>query len=525
MELLERTQRRTVHRPNWPRAAAVELQSGDDKGDRKMARKSTGRPATAAGSTVAVWEQDPGDGDSPDGGQLVSVPAPDLAAGPLALAIQEQAPPPQVYQKGTPQFRYWAAAAAGRRGADFWSGILPRGTNWHSTVGTELTLRLDEGEDINAFYDRTGLSFFHATVANRTVFSGESPDVLCHEMGHAILDSIRPQLWNVANFEVPAFHESFGDMSAILTALQVPSLRAEVLADTSGTLYRNSRLSRLAEQLGWAIRQDHPTDVEPDSLRNAVNSLAYQDPTRLPRFAPASSLSREPHSLSRVFTAGFFEGMGGMLKVIAGARMPTEADLLQASQDIATILITAIVQTPVVTAYFSQVAAHMVAVAAAQPGNRYGDALKSAFVRHGILSLQSAVMITAARATEAGVAATLTAIAAPDEMPMTPISVADAGLQIDTILVQVASDAPRFEASGAAPDSSGPIITPAPDEAAKAFVDDLLHRGHLELGEYGIEQMAVYHPTASKTHVLAKEGNNVCLYRSRIDCGLGSGKG
>jgi len=55
--------------------------------------------------------------------------------------------------------------------------------------------------------------------------SGESPDVVCHELGHALLDSFKPQLFDAASMEVAAFHESFGDMSALLSALQLPSVR------------------------------------------------------------------------------------------------------------------------------------------------------------------------------------------------------------------------------------------------------------------------------------------------------------
>ena len=63
-----------------------------------------------------------------------------------------------------------------------------------------------------------------------------------------------------------------------------------VIAETGGKLYRSTRLSRLAEQLGWAIRQRQPGDVETDCLRNAVNSFFYQDPQALPPKAPASHL-------------------------------------------------------------------------------------------------------------------------------------------------------------------------------------------------------------------------------------------
>ena len=121
------------------------------------------------------------------------------------------------------------------------------------------------------------------------MFSGESPDVVAHELGHAVLDSLKPALFELASIEAAAFHESFGDMSAILTALQLPSVRQAVLEETDGNLRRNSSVSRVAEQLGFAIRQRNPAAVDRDSLRNAANSFVYVDPLTLPSSGPATS--------------------------------------------------------------------------------------------------------------------------------------------------------------------------------------------------------------------------------------------
>ena len=117
---------------------------------------------------------------------------------------------------------YWTAAEAVRRGGDFWAskGI----TKWKSSVGSILPVGLDEGDDLNAFYDRSELAFFHASVGGKMIYSAESPDVVCHELGHACLDAHCPALWNAHYIEVGSFHESFGDMSAILSALQLPSV-------------------------------------------------------------------------------------------------------------------------------------------------------------------------------------------------------------------------------------------------------------------------------------------------------------
>ena len=133
---------------------------------------------------------------------------------------------------------------------------------------------LDAGEDFNAYYDRNGLSFFHGAYGPGMVYSGESPDILCHELGHAVLDAIKPELWGAASHEAAAFHKSFGDISSILSALQLDGFRDAVLNETQGRLYRNSRLSRLAEQLGNAIRAEFPDFVDRDLLRNAVNSFS-----------------------------------------------------------------------------------------------------------------------------------------------------------------------------------------------------------------------------------------------------------
>src|SRR5271157_3261152 len=247
-------------------------------------RKSLADSDPNASNAVAGWELDPEDA------VLVDRPVPDLNKTPLAFSFNRDQPEPRVYKPGTPEFRYWTAAEALRRGADFWVQFVPT-REWQ--MGPTLNVILDEGEDLNAFYDRQALNFFHGAGEGGVVFSGESPDIVCHEMGHAILDSIKPQLWDVAAPEPPAFHEAFADVSAILSALQLQSLRVSILKDTQGRLSRNSRLSRLAEQLGTAIRLQQPDAVDPDCLRNAVNSFVYQDPSTLPQSAPASQLSSE----------------------------------------------------------------------------------------------------------------------------------------------------------------------------------------------------------------------------------------
>src|SRR5713226_4517877 len=297
---------------------------------KRVATQASKAAAGASKPTVSTWEDDPGDPHLQPPLVPISVAVPNQAAQPLPFRISGPTPPPKIYQPGTANFRFYAAASALRRTADFWGSIVPQGTRWE--VGARLPVVLDDGVDLNAFYTRggfgeaPGLHFFHQSVAGRTFFSGESPDVACHEMGHAVLDAVRPQLFDAQTIEAAAFHESFGDMSAILSALQVPSFRQAVFNATQGTLNRASRLSRLAEQLGAAIGVDHPDAVDRDCLRNAVNSFFYRDPQTLPPSAPASTLSSEPHSFSRIFTGAFLDILAGILKVLG---TPTTVDNME----------------------------------------------------------------------------------------------------------------------------------------------------------------------------------------------------
>ena len=206
-------------------------------------RRGTAKRASPA--TISAWQDDPASGLD-----VISRPVPDLSKGPLKYRIKGAAVPPGVYAKGTPQFRYWTAAEALRRGGDFWSPLLGV-AQWQPGRGAGR--KPGQGRRSERVLRSNRAGFFHQTLGQVTYYSGESPDVVCHEMGHACLDAHRPELFDAPFIEAGAFHESFGDMSAILSALQLPSVRAAVLAGVKG--YKSTQLSRCAEQLGEAIRQ------------------------------------------------------------------------------------------------------------------------------------------------------------------------------------------------------------------------------------------------------------------------------
>ncbi|MER6982860.1 hypothetical protein [Streptomyces carpinensis] len=466
--------------------------------------------------TVLVYEDDPG--YPPQVNVPVPHPVPQLDTQPFPTAIAEAAPQPDSAGPGTEAFRYWVAADALSRASQTWGPLVPAGTQWHPTVGRALTAHLNAGDDLNAFYDRRGLWFFRRTVAGVTVAACESNEVVEHETGHAILDALRPQLFNAASAETAALHEAFGDISALLSSLRLESLRIAVLAETQGDLELSSRVSRMAEQLGWAIRQGHPTAVDRDCLRNLSNSFFYRDPVELSPNGPANMLCSEPHSFSRVFSGAF-------LKIVAGIfrqqDLQDQAGLAAAADIAGQLLVDAVVSAPVVSAYYAQVAGHMIAADQRRNGGKYGQSLRSAFIRHGILSLEAAVSITEPEVARRGAGMAEAQPGGGDEEGLTAVTIHGATYGVtQPLTLSAPAQERRFGIAGS--DPAGGSLRPAdPERVATSYLEDLFRRGRVDVPEEHRTDAAFVddNPSRLKTHQITRSstGEGLTLVRRCFD--------
>jgi hypothetical protein len=373
------------------------------------------------------------------------------------------------------------------------------------------------------------------------IYSCESPDVVCHELGHAILDALRPQLFNVANIETAAFHEAFGDMSAILCALQIPEMRDTIIRETGGRLNTNSRFSRLAEQLGWGLRQMAPEIVDRDCLRNAANRFFYKRPDLLPPVADAGMLSSEEHSFSRVFTGAFLDALARMFS--AGPAQDAAA-LVTLSRNMGQLLIDAVHGAPVTAAYFNQVAAAMIQADQARFAGLYKAQLTGAFLEHGILSVDSSLQLAAAPvpAPVSFAASAAAAAGGPGasvlysyhdrqdddahqlglgetpELPLRPLSLGN-GLSLE---VHSPEDQPRFAVASAAfgPNHDDPAM--GEDAATRSFVVGLIQRQQVDLAGANKYVTGAGRKHAGRTtHELVSEGGKNVLKRRYFACCCG----
>ena len=514
--------------------------------------------AAGSGSQILIWEDDPfltavGTG-TPVAAQAIADDIPNNTQALLKTQITGAHPPVGKYSTKTPEFRFWNAQATLARTINFWGQVLPAGTQWSADT-SPLSVGLDVGRDFNAFYSRDGgLNFFHGVV-NRvsppiTVFSGESPHIVSHETGHAILDALKPELFQTMSSEVAAFHESFADVSSILTALQLKSLRDQVLHQTGGRLNSNSRLSQLARQLGWAIRvQVSASSVDVDSLRNAANRFFYRNPSTLPPNAPASSLSSEVHSFSRVFTGAFLDVLAGMFQIGPATGQPTTGDSLKAiARDAGRLLVEGIRLAAVVPGFYGQVAAGMIQADAVLNRGRYRSALTSAFIRRGILGAATAVaLVRELQGAKESVAFGVTGFTESREtltiendnegyrqsgrsapnLQLSPITT-KFGL---TIYGSLPAESKRFPTASATLVAGGEQ-TRSPEEEAQEFLEDLIQAGHVShdrissnrsLVQASMVAFASPETGINKTHYLIEEGDKLILRRHHFDCRLCGG--
>ena len=313
---------------------------------------------------IRVFLNDPaGQGEAP----VPSIPPLDTERSPWGFRVEGSPPAPAEYPPDTPEFLHWQMAAALERSRALWARLLPEAGEW--VPGLVLPAFPIAGEGLNAFYDRRALRFFRGEnpATGQVVHAGDSPDIVAHEGGHAVLDAVRPDLWDAPHFEAAAFHEAFGDLASILVAFDEPALVRAVLGETRGELARSNLVSRVAEELGAAAHARYGPGVAlPDALRDAVNTFAYSDPTGLPTSAPPESLSAEPHSFCRVLTGACWDVLVALYTAAGGGEgIPSgdEGALARAAHQTGLLFTEAALRAPVGADFFQRITRRMVRAA------------------------------------------------------------------------------------------------------------------------------------------------------------------
>jgi len=275
------------------------------------------------------------------------------------------------------------------------SAFIKPVSRWPRT--RSLTIMPKAGMDLNAYYDGRSLRFFHAAdpVSRKMVHTAESVDIVAHEMGHALLDAIRPDLWNLQALEVWSFHEAWSDMVAVLTVLRYETVMKHILEETGGDLMKSNVVTRLAEEMGTTIYRysKGKGGRRPGALRHANNNFAYRPPEKLPRNAPHNKLARECHSFGRVFLGAYYEVFAKMYQFEReDGHSPIDA-MKRTRSVTAKLLARSAKLAPATPRFYDAVARTMIRLDE-KWGGRYNSILKGVFNRRKILSRRSVKALT-----------------------------------------------------------------------------------------------------------------------------------
>ncbi|MBI3912750.1 MAG: hypothetical protein HY327_00940 [Chloroflexi bacterium] len=303
-----------------------------------------------------------------------------------------------LFEPGTSEFQAGALYVVLNRTVEMWTELFGDAFKWQPGAAT-LPVTPRAGKDFNAYYDRTGLKFFFNDdkSTGQTIYTSESPEITAHECGHAILDARHPDYWDSLLAETAAFHEAFGDVSALMFTLSSPVVRQNILAENGGDLSKSNAATRLAEQLarGLSAAGFASAVTSPSALRDFVNTFTYSDPDALPGHGTAAQLTSESHNFARVFTAGFYDMLVGIYNQLRAGNPLRDAEdaLVQARAEAGKIIAEGLDLAPKGDAPFRTIAVSMLKADEQFFAGKHGDAIRQAFLARKIIAANDADLV------------------------------------------------------------------------------------------------------------------------------------
>ena len=209
----------------------------------------------------------------------------------------------QSHESYTGANAFSASAATVNKYNEVYSELTGKKIEW-AFGDDQLLVSPETGDWPNAFYARQmkGVHFFDVEGTS----TGNSGEVASHEVGHAVLDALRPNFLGGSGPETGAFHEAFGDVLAMLMNLGNDTAVEKLVAQTGGDLSsKRNIVSDMGEGFGNAIGLS-------GGIRNSFNTFTYKDPATLPERGDETQLGHEVHDFSRLWSGAFYDVLDGI---------------------------------------------------------------------------------------------------------------------------------------------------------------------------------------------------------------------
>ncbi len=311
--------------------------------------------------------------------------------GAVAKFTVSNPPAEQIYPIGDPSFVFWQCRQAALLAVEAWEQVSGPLRSWQ---GGSRMLILDPNRAVGleANYDRASVSFNRWPVQGTTTFTGASTDAVSHEVGHAILDAERPDLWNSFFAEVAAFHEGFADCITLLVALldsKVVDALFNGAPNPKHGLNADNLACQVAESVASAFRSSFGAHHPASRPRQLKNQLQWAIPTTLPANPTPTNLSGEPHSFGRVFSGCVYDTIDNIYQ---SRPRHTKRALKHAATTAGALLAAAVKGAPEDIRFYRAVGRAMILADDDQNGGANHVAIRDAFAAHNIALGSSAML-------------------------------------------------------------------------------------------------------------------------------------
>jgi len=294
-----------------------------------------------------------------------------------------------MYWVGTPEFDQVNAFYYTTFTLRMYERYAHRQIPW-SFPSARITIDPHVGDLANAFYnEQEQLLGFHTYLnqAGERHSTAQSADIVTHEAAHAILDGLRDLYNESFGLGARAFHESFGDISAILVSLHDDSLIRRLLEWTNGNLKMSNFITEVAEHLTDELIHSNHSQGHTIYLRNAFNMLVDTpfDDLLYDSDHPETQLARQEHNYSRLFTGAVYDILVGIYERLEENNQMPFVALYHARDIVGHMLMMAIEAGPVGELNFTDMAKAFIAADTMLYKGRYNAILRYVFDKRAIL--------------------------------------------------------------------------------------------------------------------------------------------
>lgn len=307
-------------------------------------------------------------------------PSPDASSKRCGFSMSKL-PAEKPYDVGSEDFLAWQTREAALRTVSAFESWFGKLEGWRGKSASKR-IRIDPvaGVDLNAYYDRYSVGFYKAEAGSRTIYTGASADIVSHEVGHGILDAIRPQLWDVSYMEVGAFHEGFGDCMSIMLALSDKDIRKAVLKQDPH-LDKGNFVEAWGEDMGAAAKAMYGASDNSAGPRRGLNTYFWDLPKALPDEGGPKTMIDEEHSMGQLLSGCYYDLIR---EIFSASSSKTEQALLKAAKTATILLATAAQKATITPRFFQSVGRTMLVVDDDLHGGANVGAIQTAYTNHRI---------------------------------------------------------------------------------------------------------------------------------------------